>query len=494
MEAYDALIIGAGQAGVPLARDLAGVGWRVALVERQHIGGTCYNEGCTPSKTMAASARVAYIARRAADYGVQTGPVTVDMSAVRKRKRDIVESWRSRMQARLHEITGLELVWGEARFTSPTSVEVTPSPHLAGSCGVRRLQADRIFVNTGARPAAPEVPGLEDVPFLDSTSIMELDDVPEHLVVLGAGYVALEFAQMFRRFGSAVTVIQRSGHVLSREDADVAQAVADILQEDGIEILLDSRVERVERRGNRVAVQVSGGVNRGAGLPAEGSVAGADAAASPAGAASVAGPATTGAGVISGTHLLVATGRRPNTDALELGAAGLDADERGYIPVNERLETRTPGIWALGEVTGGPAFTHMSYDDYRVIRENILRGGDVTTEGRLTPYTIFTDPQLGRVGLSEIEARKQGIDIWVAKLQMDRVARAQETAERRGFIKAVVHAETDQILGAAALAVDGGEIMAQLEIAMLGGVTAGQLREAIFAHPTLAEALNNLFA
>ncbi len=472
MDRYDAVIVGAGQAGVPLARDLAAAGWRVALVEREHLGGTCYNEGCTPTKTMVASARVAYLARRAGEYGVLTGPVGVDLAVVRQRKRDIVESWRSGMEKRLRETPGLDLIWGEARFVSPTAILVNPCERGDGperGAAPRRLESDRIFVNTGDRPAVPDIPRLGAVPFLDSTSIMELDAVPERLVVLGAGYVALEFAQMFRRFGSDVVVVQRGGHVLSREDDDVALAMAQMLREDGITILLDSPVAevRLRRMGDAVADAAAAGV-----------------------AVHVGGESPQ---VVEGSHVLVATGRQPNTEALNLAAAGIEVDEHGYIPVNDRLETAVAGIWALGDVKGGPAFTHISYDDYRVVRGNLLGGGGFSMAGRLVPYVVFTDPQLGRVGLTETEARKRDLDVRVVKLPMDWVARALETGESRGFMKAVVDAHTGLILGAAVLGVDGGEVMAQIEMAMLGGVTAAQLHDAIFAHPTLAEALNNLF-
>jgi pyruvate/2-oxoglutarate dehydrogenase complex dihydrolipoamide dehydrogenase (E3) component len=410
---------------------------------------------------------------------VLTGPVGVDLAAVRQRKRDIVESWRSGMEKRLRETPGLDLIWGEARFVSPTAVAVTPAPGTTARPGghspergaaPRRLEADRIFINTGDRPAVPEIPGLGAVPFLDSTSIMELDAVPERLVVLGAGYVALEFAQMFRRFGSEVVVVQRGSHVLSGEDDDVADAMAQMLREDGISILLESPVEEVRLQwpvdATRGAAAAGVAVHVGGESPH----------------------------VVKGSHLLVAIGRQPNTEALDLATAGLEVDEQGYIPVNDRLETAVDGIWALGDVKGGPAFTHISYDDYRVVRGNLLGGGGFTTAGRLVPYVVFTDPQLGRVGLTETEARKRGLDVRVAKLPMDWVARALETGESRGFMKAVVETETGRIIGAAVLGVDGGEVMAQIEVAMLGGVTAAQLHDAIFAHPTLAEALNNLFA
>jgi pyruvate/2-oxoglutarate dehydrogenase complex dihydrolipoamide dehydrogenase (E3) component len=454
---FDAVIVGAGQAGVPLARDLAGAGWKTALVERAHVGGTCYNEGCTPSKTMAASARVAYLARRAGDYGVSAGPVAVDMAAVRQRKRDLVESWRSGSERRLRGTAGLELIFGEGSFAGPDQVVVrTPGG------ATRMIETPHVFINTGARPAVPQLPGLELVPYLDSTSVMELDAVPEHLLVLGGGYVALEFAQMFRRFGSEVTVVQRRDRVLPREDADVAEGLTAILREDGVEVLVEAQAVSVQAlAAGRVRLELT---------------------------------ASAGTLTREGSHLLVATGRVPNSEALDLPAAGLEVDARGFIPVNERLETAVPGIWALGDVNGGPAFTHVSYDDYRIVRDNLLRGGAASTTGRLVPYTVFTDPQLGRVGLSEQEARSKGLDVRVFTMPMDWVARALETNEARGFMKAVVDVETDLILGCAVLGVDGGELMATLEVGMMGGVTAANLREAVFAHPTLTEALNNLFA
>jgi pyruvate/2-oxoglutarate dehydrogenase complex dihydrolipoamide dehydrogenase (E3) component len=305
------------------------------------------------------------------------------------------------------------------------------------------------------------VPGLGDVDVLDSTSIMELDAVPEHLLVMGGGYVGVEFAQMFRRFGSRVTIVQKGKALLAREDPDVAEAVAAILREDGIEVLLGAAVERVARArkgGVELGVRQKGGSRR-----------------------------------LAGSHLLVATGRRPNTDGLNLEAAGVATDEHGFVVVDERLKTTARGVYALGDVNGGPAFTHVSYDDYRIIRTNVLERGRATTKGRLVPYTVFMDPELGRVGLSETEARACGIKVRVAKLPMHSVARALERDEPRGFIKVVVDAATDRILGCAVLGIEGGEIMSMLEIAMMGRVPAKVLREAIFAHPTIAEALNNVF-
>jgi len=453
---YDAIVIGAGQAGGPLSTELARAGWKTALIEREHVGGTCINEGCTPTKTMVASARVAYLARRGADYGVQTGPVTVDMTKVRQRKRDIVDSFRNGSQHRIESTKGVDLLMGEARFTGPKTLEVRLK-----SGETQQLTAGTIFLNAGDRPAKPALSGVENVSTLDSTSIMELDTVPEHLLVVGGGYVGLEFGQMFRRFGSRVTIIQRGAYLLTREDADVAGEVANILREDGIEVLLETRPVRVEQ--------------------------------SSAGNISLTVQAPAGERILTGSHLLVATGRVPNTDWLNLDAAGIRVDKRGFIEVNERLETNVPGIYALGDIKGGPAFTHISYDDFRIIRTNLLEKGNASIHGRLVPYTVFIDPQLGRIGLSETDARAEGRDIKVAKMPMNYVARALEVDESRGFMKAVVDAGTGQILGAAILGIEGGEIMAMLEVAMIGKVPYTVLRDAVFAHPTLAESLNNLF-
>ncbi|HEU4784245.1 MAG TPA: mercuric reductase [Ktedonobacterales bacterium] len=454
-EQYDCLILGSGQAGSPLATALAQAGRKTAIVERLHVGGTCINEGCTPTKTMVASARVAYLARRGDDYGVGVGEVTVDMQRVRQRKREIVDSFRGGSERRLEDKPNLDLIYGEARFTGPKTVQI-----MLPSGEKRELAAETIFINTGERPADPNVPGLDPAHTLNSTSIMELDAVPSHLLVIGGGYVGLEFAQMFRRFGSQVTIIQRGRQLLGREDADVAEAVAEILAEDGIEILLNSTPTSATSAGESVTLHVK---------------------------------TPDGERDLTGSHVLAAAGRVPNTDALNLVAAGVATNERGYIQVNERLETSAPGIYALGDVKGPPAFTHISYDDFRIIRTNLLEGGDTTTTDRLVPYTVFIDPQLGRVGLGEEEARQQGRNIKVAKMPMSWVARADEVDETRGFMKAVVDAGTRQILGCAILGIEGGELMAMVEIAMMGHLPYTVLRDAIFAHPTLAESLNNLF-
>jgi pyruvate/2-oxoglutarate dehydrogenase complex dihydrolipoamide dehydrogenase (E3) component len=455
-EHYDAVVIGAGQAGVPLAQALAQSGRKTALIERAHVGGTCINEGCTPTKTMVASARVAHLARRGADYGVHTGPVVVDLARVRQRKRDIVASFRGGSERRIAQTENLDLLMGEAAFIAAKSLDVRLN---AGGHVI--LTADLIAINTGTRPARPPLAGLDQVPTLDSTSIMELERLPEHLLVLGGGYIGLEFGQMFRRFGSQVTIVQRGGQLLGREDPDVAEAVAAILREDGVNVLLDTPALRVRYSGDEIALDVQAGA---------------------------------GEQTLRGTHLLVATGRTPNVERLGLEAAAIDVDKRGFITVDARLQTNVPGVYALGEVNGGPAFTHMAYDDFRIIRSNLLEGGSATIDGRLVPYTMFIDPQLAHVGLSEREARAQGRDIRVATMPMSYVARALEVDERRGFMKAVVDAQSKQILGFTVLGLEGGELMAVVEVAMLGKLPYTVLQNAIFAHPTLAESLNNLFA
>jgi len=452
---YDAIVIGSGQGGTPLCQALANAGLRTALVEKIHVGGTCINEGCTPTKTMVASGRVAYLARRGLDYGVHTGAVRIAMERVRKRKRDIVTFFRSGSERRIAKTKNLDLIYGVASFSGPKSIVV----HTAKR-GELHFTADRFFINAGCRPAVPDIPGLADVTYLNSTSIMELAKVPPHLLVIGGGYVGLEFAQLFRRLGSRVTILQSAAQLLNGEDKDMADAVGSILQEDDIQIHLNAKVEKVSRSRNRIAVTF-----RAAGKSRK----------------------------IEGTHLLVATGRVPNSDTLNLPAAAISADARGFIRVNEKLETSAKDIYALGDIKGGPAFTHISYDDFRILRANLLENGTASTTNRLVPYTVFIDPQLGRIGLSEAEARRQNRAIRVAKMPMNYVARALEVDESRGFLKAIVDASTNQILGAAVLGLEGGEIMAQLQIAMMGQLPYTTLRDAVFAHPTLAESLNNLF-
>jgi pyruvate/2-oxoglutarate dehydrogenase complex dihydrolipoamide dehydrogenase (E3) component len=461
---YDAVVIGAGQGGGPLAAAFANAGRRTALIERVHVGGTCVNEGCTPTKTMIASARVAYLSRRAPDYGVRLSSMQVELRRVRERKQTIVDSFRVGAERRL-ERAGVEVIRGQARFTGLRTLEVATDSRRAFT-----LSADLVFINTGLRPAIPQIPGLGDVPYLTSTSIMELDELPRHLVVLGGGYVGLEFAQMFRRFGSRVTVLQHGPQLLPREDEDVAEEVARILSEDGIDVVLNADATTVRGANGEIAVSYQ---RREVTAAAE------------------AGPARGAA--VAGSHLLVAAGRVPNTDDLDLQTGRVETDRRGFIRVNDRLETTAGGVYALGDVTGEPAFTHISYDDFRILRTNLLRGGTATTTGRMVPYTVFIDPQLGRVGMTEREALAAGRAIRVAKIPMSHVARALEVDETRGFMKAVVDTDSERILGAAVLGLEGGELVALFQLAMMGGLSYTVLRDGTFSHPTLAESLNNLF-
>jgi len=453
---YDAIVIGTGQGGVPLARRLAEAGKKTAVVERGPVGGTCVNVGCTPTKTMVASARIAYLARRAADYGVHVGSVMVSQPEVRRRKQGVVELFRNGGRKRLESSPNLELLFGRATLEGPRGVRVE-----LNDGGARRLAAPWIFLNVGCRPAPPGISGDDTVRVLDSTSIMELEETPEHLLVLGGGYIGLEFGQMFRRFGSRVTIVQRASQLLPLEDPDVAAEVRKILEEDGVTVLVDARASGISGEEGRLRLTV--------GTPQ-------------------------GARTIDGSHLLAAVGRVPNTEGLGLETAGVATDAKGFIRTNERLETSAPGIFAIGDVKGGPAFTHISYDDYRIVAKNLLDGGGASVTGRLVPYTVFMDPQLGRVGLNEKEARAQGRAVRIAKLPMTHVARAIELGETRGFMKAVVDARDDAILGYVALGVEGGELMSMMEIAMMGKVPYTALRDATFAHPCLSESFNNLFA
>jgi pyruvate/2-oxoglutarate dehydrogenase complex dihydrolipoamide dehydrogenase (E3) component len=455
-EHYDAIVVGTSQGGRFLPVELAEAGKRVALVERGPLGGVCVNTGCTPTKTMVASARLAYLARRGAEYGVRTGPVSVDLAAVRERKRSMVGGARENYASRLAQ-EGLDLIQGEAHFTGPKTLAVTLTDG-----GTRRLTAPLIVIDAGTRSRPLAIAGAGDIPVLDSTSIMELDEVPEHLVILGGGYIGLEFGQMFRRFGSEVTIVEGAPRLMMMEDEDVADEVAAILRDDGITVLTSTTPLQVERAAGgrlRLTVRTEDGDRR-----------------------------------IEGSHLLSAIGRIPNTEALTPEAAGIRLDDRGFIEVDEYLETSVPGVYAMGDVKGGPAFTHLSYDDYRILHANLISHQKRSTRDRIVPYTVFTDPQLGRAGLTERAARAQGREIRVAKLPMGGVIRAIETGETRGFMKAVVDSGSGQILGCAILGVEGGEIMSIIQVAMLGKLPYTAMANAIFAHPLLAEGLNTLFA
>lgn len=446
MARYDAIVIGSGQAGTPLSQKLAESGWAVALVEKDHLGGTCVNTGCTPTKTMVASAQVAFYARNAGRWGVRTGQVSVDLPQVVARKDRVVGRSRSGLNRKVEERKSLRLYHGHARFISPHEVRV----------GDEVLESERIFIDTGTRPEVPPLEGLSGIDFLDNAGIMQLTEVPEHLLVLGGGYVGVEFGQMFRRFGSRVTVVQREQQILPHEDADVAEALQQALEGEGLGFVLGATATRVGKENGGVALSVA-----------------------------VNGTIQT----VRGSHLLVATGRRPNTDDLGLREAGVQTDQRGFVRVNNRLETNVPGVWALGDVKGGPAFTHISFNDYQIVYANLVNGKALSTDNRPVPYAVFTDPQLGRVGLTEKEARAAGRPLKIGKIPMAWVARALERDETAGLMKLVADAETDRILGAAILGSEGGEVVQILHAVMLAGAPYTLLKGAIYIHPTLAEGL-----
>jgi pyruvate/2-oxoglutarate dehydrogenase complex dihydrolipoamide dehydrogenase (E3) component len=479
---YDALILGSGQAGTPLANAFAAAGRKVALVDRAHVGGTCINEGCTPTKTMISSGRVAYLARRAwDDYGVgdPESKVKVDMLKVRQRKRNIVDQFRGGSEGRLAK-AGVDVIKGEGRFVAGKSKTLLVKMVESGE--EKEVSADLVFINVGEGPSRPAIPGLDKIDskrVLDSTSIMEVDEVPRHLVVLGGGYIGLEFGQLFRRLGSQVTIVQRGKQLVPREDEDIAEALLGILAEDGILVHLSASATSFKSNSlpNGQPSELEPftlNIKRKSGQELD----------------------------IQGTHILVATGRTPQTANLNLDAVGIKTTPKGHIIVNNKFETDVPGIYALGDVHGGPAFTHISYDDYRIIRANLLPGqtpsttpplhtSGVSKSRNMTPYVVYTDPQLGHVGLHahDLAGRK----IKTAKMPMSYVARALETDETRGLMKATVDAETGEILGFTCLGIDGGEIMAVVQTAMMGGLKWWDLEAAVWAHPSLAESLNNLW-
>ena len=441
---FDAIAIGSGQAANPLSFALGDLGWKVALIERAELGGSCINTGCTPTKTMVASAQVAHYARAAARWGVRASDVSVDMPAVIARKAAVVQKGRNGVQKRIDARPTVKLVRGHARFIGPHQVQV----------GTEVLESEKIFIDTGTRPAIPQIPGLDAVPFLSNTTIMDLQTVPEHLLVLGGGYIGLEFGQMFRRFGSRVTIIHSGERILPREDLDITSALQQALEAEGIVFRLNTSTKRAENRGGVVALSVETG-----------------------------GAAET----LQGSHLLVATGRKPNTDELGLEVAGVLTDARGYIKVNGRMETNVPGIWALGDVKGGPAFTHISYNDFQIAYANIVEGKNLSIENRYLPYALFTDPQLGRVGITETEARAAGRKFKMGTFPMSSVSRAIERDETAGLMKIIVDAQSDRILGAAILGSEGGETVQILGAMILAGAPYTVLKGAVYIHPTMAE-------
>jgi pyruvate/2-oxoglutarate dehydrogenase complex dihydrolipoamide dehydrogenase (E3) component len=453
---YDAIIIGSGQGGTPLAKKLAGAGYHTALIERRWVGGTCVNDGCTPTKAMVASAKAASQVKNSESLGVFVDSHHIDIETIISRQQGMVSSFRSGSKKKILSTDNLELMYGEASFTDHKKIQVKFS-----TGEVQEMSADLIFIDTGTIPFIPDIEGVKNVPYLTSTSILELKELPEHLLIVGGGYVGMEFAQMYRRFGSRVTMIVRSGRISKSEDEDIAQEIQNLFRDEGIDIRLNAETVKISEHSGNINALIKVNDKEA---------------------------------TITGSHMLIATGRKPDTDVLNLPATGVDTNEKGFIKVDNQLQTNVTGIYAMGDVNGGPAFTHISYHDHLIIFNNVVHGKNETTDNRLVPYCMYIDPQLGRVGITEQEARSKGMNIEIAKLPMSHVARAIETNEKRGLMKAIVDKKNKQILGAAILGAEGGEIMSMNSIAMMGGLTYDKIRDAIFAHPTYAESLNNLFA
>jgi pyruvate/2-oxoglutarate dehydrogenase complex dihydrolipoamide dehydrogenase (E3) component len=441
---FDAVVIGSGQGGNPLAYALADHGWTVAMIEQANLGGTCVNTGCTPTKTMIMSAQVAHYARHASRWGVRAGNVSVDMPAVIARKNEVVLKFRSGNERQMAQRPNLHLYRGHGRFVAPRKLQVDGDV----------IEGERVFIDVGTRPNSPHVPGLESVAYLTNESIMELREVPEHLIVVGGGYIGLEFAQMFRRFGSRVTVVHNADRILAREDPEISRELQKSLEAEGVRFYLSANTTKVEKQGDQIRATVTIGQTTE---------------------------------TIAGTHILSATGRRPNTDDLGVENAGIAVDSHGYINVNGRMETGVPGMWALGDVKGGPAFTHISYNDFQILYANIIDGKNLSIENRYIPYSLFTDPQLGRVGMTEKQARATGRKLKIGSYPMASVSRAIERSETAGLMKIVIDAATDRILGAAMLGIEGGETVQILGAMMLADAPWTILRGAVYIHPTLAE-------
>ena len=452
---YDALIIGSGQAGNPLATALAGAGQRVAVVEENRLGGSCINYGCSPVKSLLASAERAHQLRTAAEYGLGGQEPAVDMAAIIARKDAIIGAMREGVRSNLtKETPGITVLHGHAAFSGPRTVQVELE-----NGKTQELKAKKVFINTGTRAAIPDIDGLDGLPYLTTTQLLDLKELPEHLVILGGGYIGLEFSQLYRRLGSQVTIIESGKQLLEREDDDVCQALSEILTQEGVEVVLGAKVRKVSHHDGTftLTAHTPGGERR-----------------------------------LRGSHLLVATGRTPNTDTLGLETTGVQLDEKGFIQVNARLETGVRGVYALGDVHGGPQFTHISYDDYRVVRDGLLHRQWRSAKQRPLPYCVFTDPQLGRIGLNEEQAKEEGVAYRVATMPVSTIGRARETSRTEGFWKVLVGAD-DRILGATVLCAEGGEIMSLFQLAMAGKLKYQQLQNMVLAHPCWAEGLNNVF-
>ncbi len=455
LEQFEVVIVGGGKAGKTLAGDLGRAGRRVALVEHGMIGGTCINVGCIPTKALVKSAKVAELVSRAHEFGIHVDGWKTDMADVLAHKAAVVAGMVEINSNNLFGALGNNFIFGEVRFVGQRTIQVTPN----GNGPVRWLSGEKLFINLGARPAMPSIPGLLEARPLTSETALELDRLPDHLLIMGGGYIGVELGQVFRRFGSRVTIVQRGPHLLPAEDVDVSEAVEGIFREDGIEVVLNAEVVRVQSDETvRLRMQTGGRESE-----------------------------------VEGSDLLVATGRVPMTEGVGLEAAGVEVNEAGFIRVNDRLETSAPSTWALGDCAGSPQQTHAALDDYRVVKANVFGSGGRSTSNRLIPHTVFIDPELGRVGLTEREARSSGLEIKVAKVATSMIPRARTLAETRGFLKAVVEAGSGKILGFAMIGAEAGEVTAVVQMAMVGGLPFTALRDGILAHPTMAEGLNYLF-
>jgi len=454
MKQYDAIIIGAGQSGMPLARRISKKGLRVALIERDNIGGTCINNGCSPTKTMVASAKVAHMVSRASDFGIQVSAFKVDQKEIKRRKQYIVELFRGGAQSSLDKAENIEILKGTGKFSTGKTLQIEDKNGES-----REIKGDKIFINTGSETIIPDIDGLKETPFLTSTSIMELEETPEHLLILGGGYIGLEFAQMFKRFGSKITILDRADRLVPKEDVDVCEEISKIFNRIGIDTVFNAETYKIGKNGEYIYLQYRD---------------------------------KSGNHELRGTHLLVAVGRKPSSGALGLDKIGVDCSEKGFVSINEYFETSVEDIYALGDVAGSPPFTHIAFHDASLVFDHVYENKSKSNKERLAPYCVFIDPQLARIGLNEQEAKEKNIPYKVGKFWMKHAGRSLETDEKDGFFKVLVDPETRQIIGATILSMDGGEILAVVQMAMIGKIPYDVIQTLPIAHPTLAESLNNL--
>lgn len=456
METYDAIIIGIGQAGNPLSATLSEQGLKIAVIEREHPGGSCINYGCTPTKAMVATANISHLIRTSEEVGIHSSSPQTNFKEVIKRRDSIVKKWREGIEKKMSETENIDYLFGEASFIGDKQLQIK----MKDSGEHKEITADKIFINVGTSPRIPDIEGLEEVEYLTAKSMMKLQELPEHLVILGGSYIGLEFGQMYHRLGSKVTIIQLEKQLAPKEDEDVAETIQEFLGEEGIEVYLNTKPVRIGKKGSGLSIQTKGDTNK----------------------------------TIDCSHLLIATGTRPNTDVLKLEKTKVKLAKHQYIEVNQHLETNIEGIFALGDCKGGPEFTHISYDDFRIVNDYLFGKKKRKMDDRMLPYTMFTKPELGRVGLNEKQAKEKGINYKIAQMPMAHAARAIEANQTNGLLKVLIDPKSKKILGATCLAEVGGEMMSALQIAMMGGLTYEQLRDGVFAHPTYTESLNNLFA